>query len=420
MAKGPVPGNEPARLEALRRYGILDTAQEKEFDDLTLLASHICGTPIALISLVDADRQWFKSKVGLTASETSRSVAFCARAILQPDLFVVHDALADAQFVENPLVTGEPHIRFYAGMPLLAPNGEALGTLCVIDRQPRQLSAEQAEALRVLGRQVMLQLELRRTIAELARTISEHEISDRRQKAQHAVTRVLAESPSLADAAPRILRAVCESLNWEVGVLWHVDEGAQVLRCVELWQRQKGGVPAFETLSREITFAPGVGLPGRVWLSSEPAWVPDVVQDANFPRVLAAVHEGLHGAFAFPIRWGPQVLGVLEFFSREIRPPDPDLLQMFAAIGSQIGQFTERKRVEAEREALIVQLQNALGRIKTLSGLLPICASCKKIRDDKGYWNRLEDYIATRTEADFTHSICTECARKVHPDWDEA
>ena len=164
MTPAPLPQNEPERLDALRRYEVLDTEPEQKFDDLTLLASHICQAPIALISLVDAERQWFKSKVGLTTSQTARSISFCAHAILEDDVMVVPDAAADARFANNPIVTGEPNVRFYAGAPLVTPDGHALGTLCVVDRVPRNLSAAQLDALRALARQVVAQLELRRRL----------------------------------------------------------------------------------------------------------------------------------------------------------------------------------------------------------------------------------------------------------------
>lgn len=168
----PVSVQEAARLDVLRRYQVLDTVPEQTFDDITKLAAFICQTPIALMSLVDSDRQWFKSKVGLEASETHRNSAFCAHTIFYGHLFEVEDALADVRFSTNPLVTGEPQIRFYAGAPLLTPDGYGLGSLCVIDHQPRKLRAEQATMLEGLARLVVTQLELRRVSQELATVAS--------------------------------------------------------------------------------------------------------------------------------------------------------------------------------------------------------------------------------------------------------
>jgi len=166
-ARAPTPANEVSRLAALQGYKVLDTAPEPLFDDLTYVASVICGTPVALISLVDADRQWFKSKVGTELRQTSRDVAFCAHAIMQPDVFIVPDASKDERFTGNVLVTLEPKIRFYAGIPLTTPGGEAVGTLCVIDTVPRQLTPAQKECLRAIGRQVQALFELRRELAML-------------------------------------------------------------------------------------------------------------------------------------------------------------------------------------------------------------------------------------------------------------
>jgi GAF domain-containing protein len=190
------PANEEARIIALDKYAILDTDPEQSFDDLTLLASFVCKTPIALISLVDEDRQWFKSRVGMAASETSRDIAFCSTAILQSDLFVVPDALADDRFRDNPLVVSDPHIRFYAGAPLINEDGYALGTLCVVDRTPRELAPEQKEALKGLSRLVLAQLEFRRNLILLKealsdRTKEEHERQRELLHLQETLMRVL-------------------------------------------------------------------------------------------------------------------------------------------------------------------------------------------------------------------------------------
>ncbi len=221
--KAPLPANETERLAALRSYRILDTAAEKVYDNIAALAFYICETPIAMISLVDESRQWFKAKVGLSQQETSRDVAFCAHAILQTEPLIVSDALKDERFADSALVTDEPHIRFYAGFPLINPEGYALGTLCAVDRKPRTLQPAQKQAMDMLARQVLALLEMRR------------------------VSRKLAE---------------------------------------------------------------------------------------------------------------------------------------------------------------------ALEHVKTLTGLLPICAWCKRIRDDQGYWTKVESYLRAHTDADFTHGICPECLEK--------
>jgi anti-sigma regulatory factor (Ser/Thr protein kinase) len=177
-----VHDNEASRLATLGRYRILDTEPERSFDDLTLLASQICGTPMALITLVDANRQWFKSRVGVSVTETSRAISFCAHAIRDREILVVPDATRDPRFRDNPQVTGDHRIRFYAGAPLVTPDGYALGTLCVFDRVPRTLTGEQLASLDALRRQAEGQLELRRNLIELEQALAERDRAEADQR----------------------------------------------------------------------------------------------------------------------------------------------------------------------------------------------------------------------------------------------
>ena len=193
---------EESRLAALRSYNILDTLPEKEFDDIVRLVSVVCDVPVALITLVDADRQWFKAKRGTDISETPRALSFCTHALGQPELLVVPDATQDTRFAENPLVTGGPQVRFYAGAPLRTPDGDALGTLCVLDSKPRTLTAEQQEALQILSRQVITQMELRRRIAAQERLMQERGKAQERLRLLEAAVEKANDVILISEAEP--------------------------------------------------------------------------------------------------------------------------------------------------------------------------------------------------------------------------
>jgi two-component system, sensor histidine kinase and response regulator len=486
MISAPLPPNEDQRLAALMGYRVLDTDSEVAFDDLTKLAAYVCGTPIALVSLLDQNRQWFKSKVGLEASETSRDQAFCAHAILTPEVFKVPDALQDQRFAENPLVTGEPHIRSYYGVPLVTGQGHALGTLCVIDRSPKNLTEQQIEALAAIARQVMSQLELRRSLSALTQTLAAWEqseteyrdlfenaveglyrstpdgcylkanpmmaqilgydsaaelvaavtdigqqlyvrpatrqrfvrqiemkgrvsdfesqvhrrdgdiiwisenarlvydaegnpagyegsvtdISDRKRteqrlQAQYAIARILTKASTLEAAATRMLQAICGSLGWATGELWLVDAQSDGLQCLSSWCRHLAPLEEFTQLAQQLPLSTGIGIPQRVWRQEAPSWIRDVPKADYCPRADNAARAGLRSAFGFPIIYEGSVLGVMVFFSTQVQPLEPDLVNMLMAAGSQIGQFIQRQQAEQA-------LQDSERRFRTLSRFAPV------------------------------------------------
>ena len=189
--KARLPQDEEARLEALHRYRILDTEAEEVYDNVARLATHLCGVPMSAVSLVDEDRQWFKARVGLETRQTARDVSFCAHAIDGRDVLVVPDMIEDERFSDNPFVASPSGIRFYAGAPLVTPDGHAVGTLCVMDRRPGSLSSAQADALQALGRHVIAQMETRRAAAGQALVLASLEDAAKTGQA-HAETVSLA------------------------------------------------------------------------------------------------------------------------------------------------------------------------------------------------------------------------------------
>ncbi len=210
-----------------------------------------------------------------------------------------------------------------------------------------------------------------RLFTVLLRDITEQKMVERRLAAQYAVAQVLAECTTIQEATPEILRAVCESLGWQLGILWQVDPDCQELRCVEVWRASPDRFSRFVALTQGMTFSKGVGLPGRTWGGGQPVWIPDAVQDKNFPRATMAAEEGLHAAFAFPIQLGSAIHGIMEFFSREIHEPDQALLHQMLSVGSQIGQFMQRINTELtlrerEEETRLI-LDTALDAVVTFN-----------------------------------------------------
>lgn len=214
VQSAPLPPDEDARLASLYELDVLDTVLEDAYDQITRLAAQLCGAPISLISLVDRERQWFKSRHGLAATETPRELAFCAHAILGWEVFEVEDADKDVRFADNPLTTGAPHVKFYAGVPLRGPDRQALGTLCVIGPEARQLRPEQREALQALAAQVVAQLELRRTTRRLAlaREAAEAELA-RRDGALRSAISMISQAEAQGGPAGASLRAALGALR---------------------------------------------------------------------------------------------------------------------------------------------------------------------------------------------------------------
>jgi len=288
MTEPRLPTNEAARLENLYHYEVLDTPAEQAFDELSGLAAQICSTPIALISLVDSTRQWFKSKVGLKTTETPREVSFCAHAILQPGLFVVEDTRQDSRFVDNPAVTSAPNVRFYAGAPLITREGYAIGTLCVLDQEPRKLQPEQAEALLVLARQVVTQLELRRNLTKLVQTLEQRQqmeqaLRESEERSRQQATK-LQQALDFEAMLKRITDKVRDSLDKNQILQTAMRELALVLgtnSCnAALYELDQGT----STVCYEYAVAL-LGAQGRV------------AQMANFPEIYHQLLQGQHFQF---------------------------------------------------------------------------------------------------------------------------
>ena len=253
------------------------------------------------------------------------------------------------------------------------------------------------------------------------RDVTDRRRLETRQAVQLAISQVLMDSETIEQAGSNILQAVGHLTDWEVGLIWLLDQKTKTLRCSTVWKNSpRQGLSTFLQQSLVTTFSSGVGLPGRVLESGEPKWITNVTKDENFPRLELAKAADLHAAFGFPIKGEAGAVGVIEFFACSVRPPDVGLLHTFADIGLKVGQFIDRKRLADETAALLRELQATSSGTPPIRGLLPICATCKRIRDTSGDWHEVEHYIEQHSTAHFSHTVCGICARQAHPDWDTA
>ena len=365
--------DESARLEELHRFGMLDTEPEAIFDDLARLAAQICNAPMALISLVDRERHWFKSTVGVDVTEIRRQGTFCDYTIWEEGLLIVPDATNDPRFARCAVVTGPPHIRFYAGAPLRSAAGHALGTLCVFDYKPRRLDSRQKDALLTLSRQVLAQMEFKRTITELRLTaIERHTAETALRKSEERFQKFMNSGPAIAYVKDAVGRFV------------YVNEPTA----------RRFQIPAADWIGKTDAELLGIEV-------SESVTEHDLTV-LNDEKTVVAEETA-------PTPDGARYWQSYKFLLHD------DLGQK--QVGGMSFDITERKAAEQERERLVNELREALTQVKTLSGFLPICASCKNIRDDTGYWQQIESYLSEHSDVEFTHGICPDCVAKLYPEF---
>jgi len=389
MEVAPLPANESQRLRSLGEYSVMDTPPEPDFDELVALAAYVCRTPIALMTLVDDRRQWFKAKKGLEVSETPRDHAFCAHAILNPtEVMVIPDALRDERFGDNPLVTDAPHIRSYVGAPLVSPDGEALGTLCAIDVEANDWTPEEIGHLRALARRVMAELELRRAGATSLRT-------DLRA-AKERIEKLEAQVVLLEEAQ----REMCDLSSFRAGVIERAAEGVCV--CHNIPESPFVRFTVWNRKMVEITGYSMEEINDRGWYQS---LYPDPEVRERARKRMERMREGddLRNE-----RWE---ITLANGDRRALRISTSVLTTKDGTVHvlALMNDTTEEEEYHRLLET----------RIAWLERLLPICASCKKIRDEQGHWHEPELYVSRHLHASFTHGICAECRHKLYPDFSD-
>ncbi len=348
----------PERLALLRRTALLDTPAEEVFDRLTRLAGKILAAPIALVSLVEEDRQFFKSCIGLpepwsTLRQTPLSHSFCQHAVATCQPLVITDARNEPFICHNPAIS-ELGVVAYAGIPLLTAEGCALGSFCVIDSKPRAWTKHELEILEDLAASAITAIELRLEIAErrqtaaaLAREVRERRAVATRLSTEHAISHLLANARSFEEVASQILNTLCRQLDFEVCGLWLPDSQEKKLRCVQLGpEKPPAELEPFMVLSRGLSLAEGIALPGCVWVTRKPQLSVDLQDHSACPRVGVIAQLGLHSALAFPLLADAQCLGVIDLFTRRKVARDSSLIDTVKVVGNEIGQFMQRKHAE--------------------------------------------------------------------------
>ena len=242
---------------------------------------------------------------------------------------------------------------------------------------------------------------------------------ERRLQTDSALMNIFLESSDSTQSVPRILQVICEYMDWESGIFWRIEKESNQLRYIGMWTSSLIDETEILKANKLKSFSFGVGIPGGVWKKGRAEWFSDISGNIDLEPVSLATSSNVHSACALPILWKGEPIGVMEFFSQEVQCPDEKLLPMMDEMGKQIGFLLGCQERLMEQEALIQELKHTLANTKILRGMFGMCATCRKIRDANGQWNDVEDFISANTHATISHGICTDCARKLHPDWDD-
>lgn len=378
MKKPTIPENEERRLEVLRSYRILDTDPEKEFDHLIEVAAHIAGTPISFISLVDADRQWFKSKKGFSDEQTDRDTSLCGHVVGDDQRLTVSDLAEDERFSDNPVVQERLNLRFYSGTPLRV-DDTVIGTLCVADNKPHDLSDEQLRMLDALAETTMRLIQARSDAKLLSR--SEH--------LARTIHEFTLHEPDLRKLLDGFIEIGCDRFEADLGFVTQYDQDGILVDGMAA--PTNFDITSANELSRRTEDAPKFAVERRLRER-----YPDM-EWGSMIQVAVSTGNGFDGTMTL-LREAEMEFPLSDLDKEE-------LLMLAKALEAEIHKILDDR---AKRQ-LFEELEERLAHIKTLHGLIPICSYCKQIRDDEGAWQAVERYVMSRSDAEFSHSICPCC-----------